>query len=271
MASILEEIVEQTKIDLRKRKQRISFRDLESLENYEAERKDFGSALKQSDSVSIIAEIKKASPSKGLIRKDFDPRKIAGQYERGGASAISVLTDAPAFKGSLDYLKIISDEVSIPLLRKDFIIDPYQVKEARAYGADAVLLITTITDGSQLQELHHAAEEFGLQCLVECYSEEDLELINFDHVTILGVNNRDLHTFDVDLHRGIKLLQTAPEETILVSESGLNSAEDLKQLYDSGIHAALIGEYFMRQPDPGEAVEQMIEQFLEIKNEAFDS
>ncbi|MDX1585787.1 MAG: indole-3-glycerol phosphate synthase TrpC, partial [Balneolaceae bacterium] len=221
MATILEQIVEQTESDLEKRKRKVSFRDFESFEWYEKQRRPFGKSLRRDDTVSIIAEIKKASPSKGIIRKEFNPQKIASQYREGGASALSVLTDEPAFKGSLDYLSVASMEVDIPVLRKDFIIDPYQVKEARAYGADAILLIVTITEGNQLQELLHAATEFDLECLVECYSEEDLKILNFEEVDILGVNNRDLKTFEVDLHRGIKLLKKAPEETVLVSESGL--------------------------------------------------
>lgn len=257
MANILDEIVEQTVLDLKKRKRKVSYNDLGSMEMYEKTLKDFRAALQLDEAVAIIAEIKKASPSKGLIRPDFDPQRIAGQYQEGGASAISVLTDEPAFQGSLKYLEIASREVEIPLLRKDFIVDPYQVKEAKAYGADAVLLIATITEGHQLEELLHATQEFGLQALVECYSEDDLQYVNFEQVDILGVNNRDLKTFNVHLHRGIELLHKAPEETVLVSESGLSSAEDLKLLFDEGIDAALIGEYFMRQPDPGEAVKNM--------------
>jgi len=257
MPNILEEIVEQTTSDLQKRKRSVSFNDLGSMELYAKTSKDFKGALSLEREVAIIAEIKKASPSKGLIRRDFDPQKIAAQYEEGGAAAISVLTDEPAFKGSLEYLEIASREVGIPLLRKDFIIDPYQVKEAKAYGADAVLLIATVTEGNQLEELLHAAEEFGLQALVECYSEEDLQYVNFKQVDILCVNNRDLRTFEVDLHRGVELLHEAPEEKVLVSESGLSSAGDLKFLYDERIDAALIGEYFMRQSDPGEAVKKM--------------
>lgn len=260
MATILEQIVEQTEVDLRKRKRKVSFRDFESFELYERNPRPFGDALKQNNWVSVIAEIKKASPSKGIIRKDFDPRHIAGQYQEGGARALSVLTDEPAFQGCLDFLRIVSEEVSIPVLRKDFIIDPYQVKEARAYGADAVLLIVAITEGNQLEELLHAAGEFGLDCLVECYSEEDFQRVDFEKVSVFGVNNRDLRTFEVDLHRGIQLLQKAPDETCLVSESGLSSAEDLKLLQDEGIHAALIGEYFMRRPDPGKAVKKMLEE-----------
>lgn len=257
MPNILDEIVEQTSYDLKRRKRKVSFNDLESMELYEGASKNFKEALQLDNDVAIIAEIKKASPSKGLIRKDFDPQRIATQYQEGGASAISVLTDEPAFQGSLKYLETASKVVSIPLLRKDFIVDPYQVKEAKAYGADAVLLIATITDGHQLQELIHATEEFGLQALVECYSEDDFQCVNFEQVDILGVNNRDLRSFEVDLHRGINLLHKAPEGTVLVSESGLSKAEDLQLLYDEGIHAALIGEYFMRQPDPGEAVKKL--------------
>lgn len=264
MANILDEIVEQTASDLNKRKRKISFNDLESLELYEKASKSFKDALLLENDVAIIAEIKKASPSKGLIRKDFDPQKIADQYQEGGASAISVLTDKPAFQGNLEYLEIASREVGIPLLRKDFIIDPYQIKEAKAYGADAVLLIATITDGHQLEELVHATKEFGLQALVECYSEDDLQYVNFEHVDILGVNNRDLRTFDVDLHRGIELLHKAHKNTTLVSESGLSKAEDLKLLFDEEIHAALIGEHFMRQPDPGEAVRKIKSELQEL-------
>ena len=267
MSNILDEIVEQTERDLYKRKQNISFKELESLECYEQPIRDFKKSLAQCDDVAIIAEIKKASPSKGIIRKDFDPQKIAAQYQQGGASAISILTDGPAFKGSLDYLKNASIESTIPLLRKDFIIDPYQVKEARSYGADAILLIATITEGNQLNELLHAAQEFGLQALVECYSENDLKNVIFEEVEILGVNNRDLRTFDVDLHRGVELLHQAPEDTVLVSESGLSSPNDLRYLYQEGVHAALIGEYFMRQPDPGKAVQQMKSELQQLISE----
>lgn len=260
MPTILDSIVEQTVLDLKKRKARVTLKDLESFELYNKPVANFKESLQQPGEVAIIAEIKKASPSKGLIRMDFDASAIAKQYENGGASAISVLTDKPAFKGSLDYLEIAAREVSIPLLRKDFIVDPYQVKEAKAYGADAVLLIATITNGNQLDELLHATKEFGLQALVECYSEADFNRLNFDHIDILGVNNRDLRTFEVELHRGIELLHQAPEGTILVSESGLNTNKDLQLLLKKGIHAALIGEYFMRQPDPGKAVQQMKEE-----------
>jgi len=265
MATILEKIVEQTVSDLKKRQREVSIRALESFDGYERSRRAFGPALKKEDTVAIIAEIKKASPSRGIIREDFDPVKIAGQYEEGGASAISVLTDEPAFRGKLEYLLQVSKAVDLPLLRKDFIIDPYQVKEARAYGADAVLLIVAITEGNQLDELLHASREFKMDALVEVYSEDELKLVDFNNVDILGANNRDLHTFEVDLHRGIEILHAAPKGLVRVSESGLGRAEDLIQLYENDINAALIGEYFVRQPDPGEAVRTLIEDFQHLK------
>lgn len=258
MGTILDEIVDQTAEDLKKRRRTIGFRDLETLEDYERPRRNFADALRGREPLAIIAEIKKASPSKGLIRADFDPRAFARSYSGGGAAALSVLTDGPAFRGSLEDLKAASRETDLPVMRKDFIIDPYQVKEARAWGADALLLIATITRGQQLSELLHAAGEFGLFALVECYSEEDLSGLPWEQVEILGANNRDLHSFSVDLHRGIRLLHSAPEGTLLVSESGLSSAEDLRRLHREGIHAALIGEYFMRQDEPGGALEEML-------------
>ncbi|MDZ7773347.1 MAG: indole-3-glycerol phosphate synthase TrpC [Balneolaceae bacterium] len=258
MGTVLDDIVEQTARDLAKRRRRISFRDLSSLEDYERERRDFAGALREEGRVSVIAEIKKASPSKGVIRPDFDPQAIARAYRRGGASVLSVLTDEPAFQGRLEYLSAASRAARLPALRKDFIIDPYQVREARAWGADAVLFIVGITEGRQLEELLHAAAEEGLACLVECYTEEELKRVPWELVSVLGVNNRDLHTFEVDLHRGVALLQSAPKDTLLVSESGLGTPEDLKLLHREGIHAALIGEHFMRRDDPGQAVRELL-------------
>lgn len=260
MSTILDQITERTSEDLAKRRKKVSLSDLSTFEGYEKERISFADSLKQGDTVSIIAEVKKASPSKGIIRPDFDPVDIALRYEEGGASAISVLTDEPFFKGSLDYLSAISKRIALPLLRKDFIIDPYQIKEAKAYGADAVLIIVAITEGNQLHELQHAAQEFGLDALVECYDQDDFDRLDFQQTKILGVNNRDLKNFEVDVHRGISLLQKAPSDTILVSESGLKSGKDLALLKKEGIHAALIGEYFMRKDEPGQAVKELLDQ-----------
>lgn len=259
MSTVLEQIVEQTHIDLKKRKQHMAASDLETLPGYERKRRSLADALKAEDRVSIIAEIKKASPSEGVICRDFNPADIARQYEEAGAAALSVLTDEPAFKGHLNDLQTAANQVAIPLLRKDFIIDTYQIKEARAYGADAVLLIATITDGYQLQELHHAAGEEELECLVECYTEDDLARVDFKQVHILGVNNRNLATFGVDVHRGIALLKRAPDGTVLVSESGISSRSDMELLADNKIDAALIGTHFMKSESPGKALQLLHE------------
>ena len=264
MPTILDNIVEKTAEDLAKRKRKTSFNDFNSFSGFEKKRISFKNALQSGNPVSIIAEVKKASPSKGIIRPDFNAVDIALRYEEGGASAISVLTDEPFFQGSLDYLQEISQRVSLSLLRKDFIIDPYQIKEARAYGADAILIIVAICGDGQLDELLAAAKEFGLDALVECYDEDDFERLNFDNVDILGVNNRDLKNFKVDVHRGINILQKAPGNTVLVSESGLCSPDDLVLLHKEGIHAALIGECFMRQTDPGQAVKELLVYGMEI-------
>lgn len=260
MNNILDKITEKTAEDLAKRKKKVSLADFNSFEGFEKERVSFKKSLEDSNTVSIIAEVKKASPSKGIIRPDFDPVDIALRYEDGGASAISILTDEPFFKGDLKYLEEISKRVKLPLLRKDFIIDPYQIKEAKAHGADAVLIIVAITEGDQLPELQYAAKEFGLDALVECYDRDDFDRLDFEQTEILGVNNRDLKTFEVDVHRGISILQQAPEDIILVSESGLSSGKDLALLKNEGIHSALIGEYFMREKDPGQALKDLLEQ-----------
>lgn len=265
--TILERIVEQTKEDIRKRKQAVGLSDFNGFPDYERTRRSLYDAIKRNteDPVRIIAEIKKASPSKGIIRADFDPVAHAHSYQNHGAAALSVLTDEPFFKGHVDYLRTVSRVVQIPVLRKDFIVDRYQIEEARANGADAILLIATILSAAQLQELHHAATEIGLECLVECYAVHDFERLDYRQVRILGVNNRDLNTFAVDVHRGISQLQTAPEGVATVSESGLSTGSDLDLLHSSGIDAALIGEFFMKATDPGEALSRMLEQTTHLK------
>jgi len=257
--TILDKIVEQTKEDLIKKKKKLTSVDFRGFEVYQHKRKNFKSGLRKVNDVKIIAEIKKASPSKGIIRQDFNPLKIAEQYQEAGAAALSVLTEPFFFQGSLDYLVEIRRRFDLPLLRKDFIVDFYQVEEARAYGADAILLIVSILDGSLLEELLHAASEAGLQCLVECYNQDDFDRLDMSKIQMLGVNNRDLNTFEVNVHQGIKILEQAPEGVIKISESGLSHPDDLKLLRDHGIDAALIGEHFMRQSHPGDALKRMVE------------
>lgn len=260
--SILDKITEKTREDLIKRRQKFEIGDFRSFEDYEHPRKDLYQALKRenydNNVVRIIAEIKKASPSKGVIRQDFEPVRHAEQYMENGAAALSVLTDEPFFQGHLTYMRDVSRISDVPVLRKDFIIDFYQIEEARAFGADAILLIATILSAQQLQELHHAATEGGLQCLVECYNEDDFAKISFDQVRILGVNNRNLNTFEVDVHRGVALLQRAPDDVVKVSESGLGTNKDLDFLLNERIDSALIGESFMKSDNPGVALREML-------------
>lgn len=250
MASILDRIVADTRDLVAQRKARTSVRELEAQPLFEAARRDFVEALR-TDDLAIIAEIKKASPSKGVIREDFDVADLAAQYDRAGAAAISVLTEPLHFQGALENLSLARERAGRPLLRKDFIIDPYQLVEARAYGADAVLLIAAVLDRTRLYDLHQAASELGLACLVEVYDIGELGRIDFDQVNILGVNNRDLRTFEVDLNHSLRVFAEAPERVIRVSESGLRTASDLAHLRDHGVDAVLIGETFMRAAQPG--------------------
>ena len=257
--TILDRIVATVNERLQQRKQAVSLAELEAQPLFDSPRKDFAAALR-TEGISIISEIKCASPSAGTIRPDFDVENIARQYADGGASAISVLTEPDYFKGSLDFLPEARDAVSIPLLRKDFIVDPFQIVEARAYGADAVLLIASVLEKQQLHHLHQTADELGLQCLVELYEHQELDMIDFDQVRILGVNNRNLHTFEVDINHSLRVFADAPEGPVRVSESGLSSADELAHLETNRIDAVLMGETLMRAPHPGEAVARLLHQ-----------
>lgn len=256
--NILDQIVDSTREKLRKHRADRSTGALEEMPGFADERRDFAASLRASG-MSVIAEIKRASPSKGIIRQSFDPDKIAAGYQEAGAAAISVLTEEHHFQGSLDHLAGVRQAVTLPILRKDFVIDPYQVVEARAFGADAVLLIAAILDPSQLHELHEAAREYEIAALVEIYDPRELDRLDVDQFEIVGVNNRDLRTFEVDLHRSISVLGELPPQIVRVSESGITSADDLHLLLANGIHAALIGESFMRADRPGEQLQALLE------------
>ena len=257
MDTILDRIVADTRGLVAERKGRTSVQALEARPLFKAERRDFTGALR-TDGLAVIAEIKKASPSKGVIRADFDVADLAAQYDGAGAAAISVLTEPLHFQGALENLSLAREHAGRPLLRKDFIIDSYQLVEARAYGADAVLLIAAVLDRPQLYDLHQAAGELGLACLVEVYDIEELGRIDFDQVKILGVNNRDLRTFRVDIDHSLRVFAQAPEGVVRVSESGLRTAADLAHLRDHGVEAVLIGETFMRAERPGNAVRELL-------------
>lgn len=221
-------------------------------------RKDFFGALAAEGPIKLIAEVKKASPSKGVIRADFDPVAIAKIYEASGAACISVLTDVQYFQGSLDYLRAIRAAVNIPLLRKDFILDSYQLLEAREAGADGVLLIAECLDDCHLRKLHNEALELGLTPLVELYDPPNLDRVLAAGATLIGVNNRDLRTFEVDLHHTIRLRQQIPDECLLVGESGIATHDDVALLEQNGVDAILVGESLMRQPDIAAAVRRLL-------------
>ncbi|MFC1963948.1 indole-3-glycerol phosphate synthase TrpC [Chloroflexota bacterium] len=218
---------------------------------------DMAAALR-GESVKLIAEVKKASPSKGVIRADFDPVAIARLYARNGAAAISVLTETKYFQGRLDYLKAIRQAVKLPLLRKDFITDPYQVYEARACGADAILLITAILKPGQLTELINLSRELGMSCLVEVHDEAELDTALKSGARIIGINNRDLKTFQVDLTTTQQLRTLVPPNRIVVSESGIRNRDDMKKMRQWGVNATLVGEALMSAPDIANAMKELM-------------
>lgn len=206
----------------------------------------------------VIAEVKKASPSKGVIRPDFDPVAIARAYAANGASALSVLTDAKYFQGSLRFLEAIAEAVSLPLLRKDFTLDPYQIYEARAAHADAILLIAAALGDTQLGDLLGLSQEVGLAALVEVHTVEELGRVLPLQPRLIGVNNRDLHTFHTDLATTVRLLPLIPPDVTVVSESGIDTAVDIVRLQEKGVHAFLIGESLMRAADPGLKLRELL-------------
>lgn len=200
---------------------------------------------------AVIAEIKKASPSKGVIREDFRPAEIARSYEKGGAACLSVLTDQQYFQGSASYLKEARRACKLPVLRKDFMIDPYQVYEARAMGADCILLIVAALELNQMRDLEELSHDLGMAVLVEVHNADELELALQLETPLLGINNRNLRTFDVTLQTTLDLLQNLPEDRFVITESGIFTPEDVALMREHDVHAFLVGEAMMRQPDPG--------------------
>lgn len=220
--------------------------------------RDFFAALAAPGPIRLIAEVKKASPSAGVIRSDFNPVKIAQIYEEHGASCLSVLTDEPFFQGRLEYLEAVRAATSLPVLRKDFILDGYQLLEARAAGADAVLLIAECLDDCNLRKLHNETIELGMTPLVELYDPQNLDRVLEAGATLIGVNNRDLRTFEVDLEHTLRLRPRVPDHCIMVSESGVRTHDDVMRLESAGVDAILVGESLMREPDVGAAVSRLL-------------
>jgi len=219
----------------------------------------FEQALKRGDALvpRLIAEVKKASPSRGLIRVDFDPVRIARSYQSAGVQALSILTDRTFFQGDPAFLRLVREAVDLPILQKDFTIDEYQIYEARALGADAILLIVAALEDSQLGEYLHLASELDLAALVEVHHERELERV-IGMANLIGINNRDLVTFDVDLNTTMRVMRAMPPGNVVVSESGISSSEDVRRLADLGIDALLIGETFMRALDIEAKVKELM-------------
>ena len=251
--SILNEIAARTKERIAEEKFKVPLRELISQQNsdlakHAEEKISFLEALKK-PGMSYICEVKKASPSKGLIAPDFPYLDIAKEYEQAGASAISCLTEPFYFQGADRYLQEISQAVNIPVLRKDFTVDEYMLYQAKAFGASAVLLICAILDNSQLKAFGELAQELGLDALVEAHDQWEVDRALNLGVKIVGVNNRNLHDFTVDMGNSIRLRNMAPADTVFVSESGIKTAEDIRILYENKVDAVLIGETLMRSPD----------------------
>jgi indole-3-glycerol phosphate synthase len=258
-ADLLATIVAATERSLEVRREQAPLRDLEARALAAPSRPGaFRSALSRPGRVNVIAECKRRSPSRGVLRADYDPATIAGQYAAAGAAAISVLTEAAFFDGSLDHLRAVRRAVDTPLLRKDFIVSDYQLFEARAAGADAVLLIVAALTRQALAALAAQAEALGLDTLVEVHDERELETAIDVGARVIGVNNRNLRTLQVDVQASEALIARMPAGVVAVSESGLKSAADLQRLSALGYRAFLIGERFMTEPDPGACLAALI-------------
>jgi indole-3-glycerol phosphate synthase len=267
MSDVLQKIIEHKRGEVADAKR---LRPIEQLRERLADAppvRDFAAALGPSTvhrppstrPIRLIAEVKKASPSAGLIREDFDPVAIARTYEQHGAACISVLTDEHFFQGHLDYLTAVRRAVSIPVLRKDFLIDRYQVVEARAAGADCVLLIAECLDDCTLRDLYFFASELGMESLIEIYKPDNLDRVIKLGTRLIGINNRNLRTMVTDLDHSLRLRERIPPGTILISESGIHTRADVDRLEQAGVQAILVGETLMRSPDIGQKVDELIQ------------
>ncbi len=258
--TILDRIMARKREEVAERRAEVSLRELEQRIADQAPPRGFARALQQRVAASqpaVIAEVKRASPSKGVIRADFRPAQIAASYEAGGAACLSVLTDVDFFQGADAYLEQARAACSLPVLRKDFTADPYQVAEARAIGADAVLLIVAALGDGQLGELADAAARAGLDVLVEVHDRVELERALVLDTPLVGINNRDLHTFETRLDTTLDLLPHIPPGRVVITESGIHSVQDVALMRSHGVHAFLVGEAFMRAPEPGEKLREL--------------
>ncbi len=259
--TILEKIIQTKWQEIEAAQRQISLAHIKArAEDFTEKTRGFTQALLERRKLTrpgIIAEIKKASPSKGLIRPDFDVAAIAHSYEKGGATCLSVLTDVHYFQGSPAYLKIAREQTNLPVIRKDFIVDAYQVYEARLMGADALLLIVAALTDEKLTELYELSLSLGVDVLVEVHNATELERALKLDLPLVGINNRNLHTFEVSLDTTLDLLAQIPPEVMVITESGILTQEDVKRMLSAGVYGFLIGESFMRQADPGAYLAQI--------------
>ena len=254
MSDILNKIIATKVVEVAAAKAKLSLAEVQAAAKAAPAPRDFVGSIRAkiaSNKSAVIAEIKKASPSKGIIREDFRPAEIAKSYEQGGAACLSVLTDVEYFQGSPEYLQQARAACNLPVLRKDFMIDPYQVYEARAMGADCILLIAAALDLTTMRTLEKIAHELGMAVLVEVHNGEELDLALQLETPLLGINNRNLRTFEVTLDTTLGMLADVPADRLLVTESGILKPADVKTMRDAGVHAFLVGEAFMRAPQPG--------------------
>ncbi len=257
MSAILDRIVASKRKEVADARASVPTRELELRRAVALPVRDFRAALERPGEVVVIAEVKKASPSAGVLRADFDPVAIAWEYERYGAACVSVLTDAPFFQGSLADLSAVRMAVLPPVLRKDFLLDPYQVLESRAAGADAVLLIAEILDDAMLSCLLRETAAQGMQALVEVHDAENLPRVLDAGARLVGINNRDLRTFRTSLEHTIELARGLPGDVCLVSESGIHTRDDVLRLQQAGVRAVLVGESLMRTADVGQKLAEL--------------
>lgn len=257
MATFLETVVERTRAEIETRRQQVPAAELEARLGPARRGRPFSEAL-IAEGISLIAEMKRASPSKGPIRPDATVTDVVTAYQRAGASAVSVLTEPNWFGGSLDDLVEARGACDLPLLRKDFVVDEYQLLEARVAGADAVLLIVAALDRGRMEELMAAASDLGLDVLVEVHDEKEVEAAVESGAEVIGINNRDLHSLEVDLETTFDLLADVPAGTVVVAESGITENEDVERLERAGVDAILVGEALMRADDPVQAVRELL-------------
>ena len=255
---ILDEILARKRTEVAERRARVSPAELRERALYAAPRRPFRAALAAHRAPAVIAELKSASPSRGTIRPDYDPAAIARGYAAAGAAALSVLTDEPFFAGRLEHLVAAREASGLPCLRKDFLVDPYQVDEARAWGADCILVIVAAVSDAQGRELLAAARAVGLDALVEVHTEDELARAAGWDATLIGINNRDLGTFTVSLATTERLAARVPAGALVVAESGIRSADDVQRMLRAGARAVLVGEAFMDAADPGAALKEWL-------------